>query len=174
MRAEKNQLLKEVQHPFSFDLVGRKLKIAGHIFTTEMCVCVCQLRSTRTRDLPVFILDDGIHDLPHLLREGGGIGGDFLSRRSSPLPLPLPILIFVPSPSSPRGRRGGPGEVQVAVTLPLSGRLFVTHLFLDLLQRALLDRLHGETDRRIRTTASLSRNGEAPLHSREQQLLFCI
>ncbi|TNN83613.1 hypothetical protein EYF80_006131 [Liparis tanakae] len=100
---------------------------------------------------------------------GGGIGGDFLSRRSPPLPLPLPILIFVPSPSSPRGRRGGPGEIQVAVPLPLSGRLLVTHLFLDLIQRAVLYRLHGEADRSITTTASRSRM-EAALPSREQQL----
>lgn len=99
--------------------------------------------------LPVFILDNSIHNFPHLLCEGRRIWGEFLSRRSSPLPLPLPIFIFVPSPSSPRGR-GGAREVQVTVPLPLPGCLFVTYLFLHLFQRALLDRLHGkDTDSQI-------------------------
>lgn len=87
--------------------------------------------------LPVFVLDDSVHDLLHLLGQGGRVGGELLSGRSASLPLPLAVLVFVSSSSSPRGR-GGPWEVQVAVSLPLAGGLLVAHLLLHLLQRALL------------------------------------
>lgn len=90
--------------------------------------------------LPVFVLDDSVHYLPHLLGEGGGVGGELLSRGPSPLPLSFPVIIFVPSSSPPQGR-GGTREVQVTVPFSLTSCLFVTHLLLHLLQCALLYRL---------------------------------
>lgn len=122
--------------------------------------------SQRSFLLPVFVFDDSIHNFLHLLCEGRGIRGEFLGRRSSPLSLPLPIFISVPS-SSAGWERGGTREIQVAVPLPLAGRLFGTYLFLHLLQRALLYRLQKK-DRQIQIIGVLIKKRESILFSRKQ------
>lgn len=94
----------------------------------------------RSFSSPIFVFNDSIHNFLHLLCEGGGIGGQFLGRWTSPLPLPLRIIISVPSSSATRGTRGS-REVQISVPPSLAGGLFVAHLFLHLLERAFLNRL---------------------------------
>ena len=103
---------------------------------------------------PVLIFDDGVHDLLHLLGEGRGVWGEFLCRGTASFLGLLPVLVLV-SHSAAAGARRRRTAVVIPVLLTLPGRLFVTHLLLDVLQIPLLDGLRrGE----IITELNLSLN----------------
>lgn len=81
---------------------------------------------------PVLIFNDGINDLLHLLGERKRVGRELLRWRAAAFLRFLHVLVFV-SPSAAAGARRGRAAVMVALSLALSGRLFVPDFLFDVL-----------------------------------------
>lgn len=94
-------------------------------------ILACVLADTVTFS-PILILDDSIHNLLHLLSEGQRVGRELLSGRATTFLRFLHLLVLLP-PSPAAGAGRGRPAVMVAVSLALSGCLFVTHFLFDVL-----------------------------------------